>query len=70
MLKLKRPLVFFDLETTGTNISKDRIVGICIVKLFPNQKTVSTYLVNPQVEIPKEVIETWITNEKVKMSIF
>ena len=67
MLKLKRPLVFFDLETTGTNISKDRIVEICIVKLFPNQKTVSTYLVNPQVEIPKEVIEIHgITNEKVK----
>ena len=68
MLKLKRPLVFFDLETTGTNISKDRIVEICIVKLFPNQKkTVSTFLVNPQIEIPKEVIEIHgITNEKVK----
>ena len=68
MLKLKRPLVFFDLETTGTNISKDRIIEICIVKLFPNQKkTVSTYLVNPQVEIPKEVIEIHgITNEKIK----
>ena len=68
MLKLKRPLVFFDLETTGTNISKDRIVEICIVKLFPNQKkTVSTFLINPQIEIPKEVIEIHgITNEKVK----
>ncbi len=35
-LKLTRPLVFFDLETTGTNITHDRIVEISIVKLMPD----------------------------------
>ena len=35
-LKLKRPIVFFDLETTGLQISKDRIVEIAILKIFPN----------------------------------
>ena len=35
-LKLSRPLAFFDLETTGTNTAKDRIVEIAIVKLNPN----------------------------------
>ena len=36
MLKLKKPLVFFDLETTGTNITHDRIVEISFVKLMPD----------------------------------
>ena len=35
-LQLNRPICFFDLETTGTNISKDRIVEISIHKVFPN----------------------------------
>ncbi|MBQ9522276.1 MAG: 3'-5' exonuclease [Paludibacteraceae bacterium] len=40
-LKLERPLVFFDLETTGISISSDRIVEICYYKLFPNGSTES-----------------------------
>ncbi len=35
-LKLKKPLAFFDLETTGTNICNDRIVEISIAKAMPN----------------------------------
>lgn len=54
-LKLTRPLVFFDLETTGVNIATDRIVEISLVKLFPNgNKESKTWRVNPQMHIPKE----------------
>ena len=41
-LNLKRPMVFFDLETTGTDISKDRIVEISVVKVMPDGWTVLT----------------------------
>ncbi|MGM9845037.1 MAG: exonuclease domain-containing protein [Muribaculaceae bacterium] len=54
-LKLTRPLVFFDLETTGTNITQDRIVEISIVKLYPDGHTETrTRRVNPQMHIPEE----------------
>lgn len=53
-LKLKRPLVFFDLETTGVNLSIDRIVEISVVKLFPNgEKEIKTRRVNPEMHIPE-----------------
>ncbi|WNH09592.1 exonuclease domain-containing protein [Thalassobellus suaedae] len=66
-LNLTKPICFFDLETTGINISKDRVVEISILKVFPNgNKESKTWLVNPEMEIPKEVIEIHgITNEKV-----
>ncbi|MDD3721892.1 MAG: exonuclease domain-containing protein [Lutibacter sp.] len=66
-LKLKKPIVFFDLETTGINIAKDRIVEISILKVFPNgNKESKTWLVNPEMEIPKEASDIHgITNEKV-----
>ena len=66
-LKLTKPIVFFDLETTGINIAKDRIVEISILKVFPNgNKESKTWLVNPEIEIPKEVVAIHgITNEKV-----
>ncbi|MDP4587980.1 MAG: exonuclease domain-containing protein, partial [Flavobacteriales bacterium] len=35
-LNLKKPLVFFDLETTGTNVASDRIVEIALVKIMPD----------------------------------
>ena len=55
-LSLKKPIVFFDLETTGVNVAKDRIVEISIFKAFPNKSTESkTWLVNPTVPIPAEV---------------
>lgn len=66
-LDLKKPIVFFDLETTGINIAKDRIVEISILKVFPNgTKESKTWLVNPEMKIPKETSEIHgITDEKV-----
>jgi len=66
-LQLKKPICFFDLETTGTNVAKDRIVEISILKVHPNgTKESKTWLVNPEMEIPAEVIAVHgITNEKV-----
>ena len=50
-LKLERPLVFFDLETTGIQIATDRIVEISILKVYPNGNRESwTKLVNPEIE--------------------
>jgi DNA polymerase-3 subunit epsilon len=54
-LKLKKPLAFFDLETTGTNIVNDRIVEICIAKAMPNgELNVKTWRINPTIPIPHE----------------
>jgi DNA polymerase-3 subunit epsilon len=54
-LKLHRPICFFDLETTGTDISKDRIVEISILKVYPNgNKESRTWLVNPGRPIPPQ----------------
>ena len=66
-LNLTKPICFFDLETTGINITHDRIVEISILKVFPNGTEESkTWLVNPEMTIPNEVIEIHgITNEKV-----
>ncbi len=66
-LNLTKPICFFDLEATGTNLSKDRIVEIAILKIFPNgNKESKTWLVNPEITIPEEVIAIHgITNEKV-----
>ena len=33
-LNLKKPMIFFDLETTGTNITRDRIVEISLIKVY------------------------------------
>ena len=66
-LNLTKPIVFFDLETTGINIAKDKVVEISILKVFPNgNKESKTWLVNPEIEIPKEASDIHgITNEKV-----
>ncbi len=66
-LNLIKPIVFFDLETTGINIAHDRIVEISILKILPNgNKESKTWLVNPEMEIPKEASDIHgITNEKV-----
>ncbi len=66
-LNLTKPIVFFDLETTGINIATDRIVEISILKIFPNgTKESKTWLVNPEIEIPAHVTAVHgITNEKV-----
>ncbi len=66
-LSLTRPICFFDLETTGTNIAKDRIVEISILKIFPNgNKSSKTWLVNPEMPIPAEATSIHgISDEKV-----
>lgn len=67
-LNLKNPLVFFDLETTGINISKDRIVEISLLKVFPNGKEeVKTRRINPEMPIPPQSTAIHgITDEDVK----
>ena len=66
-LNLNKPICFFDLETTGTNVAKDRIVEISILKIFPNgTKTSKTWLVNPGIPIPAEATAIHgISDEKV-----
>ena len=54
-LKLRRPLAFIDLETTGINILSDRIVEISVLKVFPNgDEEWMTTRVNPEIPIPKK----------------
>lgn len=54
-LNLQRPIAFFDLETTGTNAAKDRIVEIAVVKIDPDGSRLSfVKKVNPQMPIPAE----------------
>ena len=54
-LKLKRPIIFFDLETTGVDTSRDRIVEISLVKIMPDgEEIVKTRRINPTIPIPKE----------------
>lgn len=66
-LKLHKPICFFDLETTGTDISRDRIVEISVLKVYPNgNKESRTWLVNPERPIPPATTAFHgITDEKV-----
>ena len=65
-IKLKNPLCVFDLETTGLQITKDRIVQIAILKVHPDTSQEELNLiVNPEMDIPQEVIDIHgITNER------
>lgn len=67
-LNLTRPLAFFDLETTGTNVASDRIVEIAILKIHPNgDKEEFLKLVNPEMPIPPIAASIHgITDEKIK----
>ncbi len=67
-LQLERPIAFIDLETTGINISTDKIVEIAIVKITPDGKqTIKRKLINPQMPIPKASTDVHgITDEMVK----
>ena len=67
-LELKRPIVFFDLETTGVDTSKDRIVEISMIKVMPDgSKDIKTRRVNPEMHIPAEATAIHgITDEDVK----
>jgi DNA polymerase-3 subunit epsilon len=68
MLKLNRAVAFIDLETTGVNLSTDRIVEIAIVKLLPDgSRQTKRKLINPQMPIPASSSEIHgITDEMVK----
>lgn len=67
-LNLNKPLVVFDLETTGVNVTKDRIVEISYIKVYPNGKEESeTLRINPEMHIPEESSQVHhITDEDVK----
>ena len=54
-IQLHKPIVFFDLETTGVNITTDRVVEISVVKVFPNGEEMrKTYRINPEMPIPPQ----------------
>ena len=67
-LNLKRPIVFFDLETTGVDTSKDRIVEISMIKVMPNgDEDVKTRRINPEMPIqPEATAVQGITDDDVK----
>ncbi len=67
-LNLKRPLAFFDIESTGLNVSKDRIIELCIIKVSPNGTTeTKTWLLNPDYPISEEAEQIHgISQESVK----
>lgn len=71
-MKLKRPLAFFDLETSGTNTSTDRIVEIAIIKFnsdLMDMGEATVFRLNPTIPIPKEASDIHgITDEMVKDS--
>ncbi len=66
-LKLTRPIIFFDLETTGTNLQHDRIVELSYIKVFPDgRETEKTMRINPEMPIPAEATAVHhITDEDV-----
>lgn len=68
MLQLTRPIAFIDLETTGVNLSTDRIIEIAIIKLLPDGTRLSKRkIINPQMPIPKTSSDIHgITDDMVK----
>ncbi len=67
-LNLTKPLIVFDLETTGLDLVKDRIIQISYIKVYPDgTEERENLFVNPEKTIPAEVVElTAITNDDVK----
>ena len=67
-LNLTRPLIVFDLETTGLDFIRDRIIQISYIKVSPDgTEERENLFVNPEKPIPHEVVElTGITNDDVK----
>ena len=67
-LNLKKPLIVFDLETTGLDLVKDRIIQLSYIKVYPDgREQRGNEIVNPGKSIPQEVVAlTGITNENVK----
>ncbi len=67
-LNLTKPLIVFDLETTGLDLVKDRIIQISYIKVMPDgSEERGNHFINPGRTIPQEVVAiTGITNEQVK----
>lgn len=67
-LQLARPIAFIDLETTGVNLTSDRIVEVAIIKILTDgSRQVKRKLLNPGIPIPKHISEIHgITDEMVK----
>ncbi len=67
-LNLKKPIVFFDLETTGVDITNDRIVEISFIKVLPSGEEIEkTRRINPGIPIPAEATAVHhITDDDVK----
>ncbi|MBN2480597.1 MAG: 3'-5' exonuclease [Bacteroidales bacterium] len=68
LLNLRNPIIFFDLETTGTDVAVDRIVELTYLKVYPTGKEeLKTIRVNPTVPIPRKATEIHgITDDDVK----
>ena len=67
-LNLTKPLIVFDLESTGLDIAKDKIIQLSYIKVYPDGKEErKNYFINPGRAIPQEVVElTHITDDMVK----
>lgn len=67
-LNLKRPIIFFDLETTGLDIAKDRIVELCYIRVEPNgNEEARSIRINPEMHIPEVASSVHgITDDDVK----
>lgn len=67
-LNLERPLIFFDLETTGTNVTHDRIVELSYIKIYPDgREEKKSRRINPGIPIPAAATAVHhITDEDVK----
>ena len=67
-LNLTRPIIFFDLETTGTNVVKDRIVELSYIKVYPDgREETKSRRINPEMHIPEQATAVHhITDDDVK----
>ena len=67
-LNLKKPIIFFDLETTGLDIAKDRIVELCYIRVEPNgNEEARSMRINPEMHIPEVASSVHgITDDDVK----
>jgi DNA polymerase III epsilon subunit-like protein len=67
-LNLRKPLIFFDLETTGLNIMTDRIVEIAYLKIYPNGNEESKKMrINPEISILSLSAEDVITTSEISV---
>ena len=67
-LNLQKPLVIFDLETTGLDLVKDRVIQLSYIKVYPDgHEERGDEIINPEEPIPDEVVQlTGISNDDVK----